>query len=146
MAMYGGLPVMLLLSIPITGALGIPLGRFWDAAIFTILLGIAFTKLGCYLNGCCTGRGIWRARFPAQLLEAAWAALLTILAAAAVSWRLPPYPGALFLMAGGMYASGRLVFENLRESEPGGTPRAGVVFSIALLVLSAAVHFVQQSR
>ena len=56
MAMYGGMPVMLLLSVPVLAALGLGFGEFWDVAALTILTGMVFTKMGCLLNGCCAGR------------------------------------------------------------------------------------------
>ena len=56
MAMYGGMPVMILLSIPLLAALKVGIGVFWDVASFTIMTGIVFAKIGCLLNGCCAGR------------------------------------------------------------------------------------------
>ena len=106
LAMYGAMPVMLLLSVPVLAALGLGFGAFWDAASFTILTGIAITKIGCLLNGCCAGRpsrssfaftlpnarGVREQRIPVQCLEAAWAAIV-LGAACALLGRLP-FPGA----------------------------------------------------
>src|SRR5262245_31315504 len=36
-SMLGGLPPAVALSVPLLGALDIPMGAFWDVAIFTIL-------------------------------------------------------------------------------------------------------------
>jgi prolipoprotein diacylglyceryltransferase len=129
-SMYGGLPVMLLLSVPLLAALHLGFGAFWDVAAFTILVGMIFTRVGCLLNGCCAGRpsrarlswylpnrrGVWDRRVPTQFLEAAWAAMLLVFAIA-VRHSLP-FPGALFLLVAAGYASGRLVFESTREPEP----------------------------
>src|ERR1700676_779817 len=83
MAMYGGLLLAVPISALLIPTLGLPFGLFWDAATFTILIGMIFTRIGCLLNGCCSGRptaawfgldlpdyhGIWQRRIPTQLLE-----------------------------------------------------------------------------
>jgi phosphatidylglycerol:prolipoprotein diacylglycerol transferase len=75
---YGGLPAVLLTSVPLLAALRLNFGAFWDVAAFTILTGMMFTRIGCLMNGCCAGRpsrtrlgvylpnsrGIWERRIP----------------------------------------------------------------------------------
>jgi phosphatidylglycerol---prolipoprotein diacylglyceryl transferase len=56
MAMYGGLLVAIPLSILVLRAMHLSFAEFWDAATFMILLGMVFTRIGCLLNGCCSGR------------------------------------------------------------------------------------------
>jgi phosphatidylglycerol:prolipoprotein diacylglycerol transferase len=125
-AMYGGLLISLPLSVPVTSILGIPLGAFWDIATFTILVAMIFARIGCLMNGCCSGRpanlfgaylpnqcGVWDKRVPTQLLEASWAAMLLVLAVAV--WQRLPFQGALFLLISASYASGRLALESTRE-------------------------------
>ncbi len=150
-ALYGGLLVSFLTSLPLLAALGIPLGGFWDAATITILIGMIFTKIGCLLNGCCAGRptrgslglylpdarGVWCQRLPSQLLEAGLAALL-LLGSAAV-WNRLPFDGALFLYALAAYGVGRWGLESTRET----IDRIGRVslhraISAALVGISAA--------
>jgi prolipoprotein diacylglyceryltransferase len=128
-ALYGGLPLMVLTSVPLLGVLHLPFAAFWDVATFPILVGMVFTRIGCMLNGCCAGhpseawfalrlpdhRGIWRRRVPTQLIEAAWGSVL--LGGAIALWRHMPFAGALFLYALGGYAVGRLVFEPMREQQ-----------------------------
>jgi phosphatidylglycerol---prolipoprotein diacylglyceryl transferase len=125
--MYGGLPVMLLLSVPLLAALGLKFGEFWDVAAFTILVGMIFTRVGCLMNGCCAGSpsrgwfsiylpnasGKWERRIPTQALEAGWAAM--ILMAAIVLRRHMPSAGGLFLFVAASYAGGRFVLEFARE-------------------------------
>jgi phosphatidylglycerol:prolipoprotein diacylglycerol transferase len=129
LAMYGGLPVMLLFSVPLLKVMDVTFGSFWDAASFTILAGISLTKIGCLLHGCCAGRcsqrmfaiflpdanGTWGKRIPVQLLEAGWAAIL--FGAAWVVLRRIPFHGALFLGVAALYAIGRLLLETFRERD-----------------------------
>ena len=128
-ALYGGLPLSLLASVPLLGALQVPFGAFWDVATFTILVGMIFGRFGCLLHGCCSGRptegrfalclanhqGTWQRRIPTQLLEAGWAAVL--LAGAVAFWDQMPFPGALFLYALAGYGLGRFVLESTREEQ-----------------------------
>lgn len=136
--MYGGFPLMLLFSAPLLRWLHLRFGAFWDVAIFTILLGMFFTRIGCLLNGCCAGnptrcwfgiylpnrRGRWEKRVPTQVLEAGWAGVLLI--GAIAMRRSVPFPGALFLLISAAYAGGRMIMEFGRERDQ---PRAG--FSLA---------------
>ena len=106
--MYGGLPAALLVSVPLLRILHLSIPAFWDVAIFTMLVGMVFTRIGCLLNGCCAGRpsrgwfgfylpnrdGIWEKRIPTQALEAGWAVILINIAVAVR--RSMPFPGALF--------------------------------------------------
>ena len=126
-AQYGGILVAVPLSIPLLRAMGIPFGAFWDVAGVTIMVGMVFTRIGCFLNGCCAGReshswislnlpnvrGIWKHRYPTQLFESAWA-LLLLLSGLAIRTSLP-FDGALFIYIAAGYALGRLVMESLRD-------------------------------
>src|SRR5712692_3222612 len=148
-AMYGGLPLALLLSVPLLAALPLRFGAFWDAATFTMLVGMIFGRIGCLLSGCCSGRpsrtwvsaylpnrmGVWERRIPTQCLEAGWAGVLLV--SAITVWRWLPFPGALFLLVAAGYASGRLVLESTREPQPGAT-RFTIhhAISVALIVLA----------
>jgi phosphatidylglycerol---prolipoprotein diacylglyceryl transferase len=150
-AHYGGLAVVLPLSVPLLAALRLPLGAFWDVASFTMLVTLIFGRIGCLMNGCCAGRpsrgwasmylpnsmGVWEKRIPAQCLEAGWGAILLVSAIAV--WQWLPFPGALFLLLTASYASGRLALIATRERHPGAARFAihyGV--SVALIVVSLA--------
>jgi phosphatidylglycerol:prolipoprotein diacylglycerol transferase len=127
-ALYGGLLASFLLSLPLLRVLEVSVGAFWDAATVTLLIGMVFTKVGCLLNGCCSGRptegpvalylpnyeGIWCRRYPAQLLEAAFAALLLL--GAVLVWNRLPFDGAVFLSALAGYGVGRWGLELTRET------------------------------
>src|ERR1700752_767412 len=56
MAMYGGLLAAVPLSIPLLRVMDLSFAKFWDAASFNMLTGMIFTRVGCLLNGCCSGR------------------------------------------------------------------------------------------
>lgn len=151
MAMYGGLPVMLLLSMPVLALIGIPFAQFWDVASLTIMMGLMFTKVGCLLNGCCAGRpsdsriamllpglrGQWQKRIPVQLLEAGWAAVVLALASTLLG-RLP-FEGAVFLVVAAVYGVGRIALESLREHSPGSSIALGHTVSFATVLTAVAL-------
>ncbi|MDQ3242178.1 MAG: prolipoprotein diacylglyceryl transferase [Gemmatimonadota bacterium] len=127
MAQYGGLVLGVPLSVPLLSALELPFGAFWDIGSFTMLVGMIFTRFGCLLNGCCSGRpftgwgslylpnhaGVWERRVPTQLLEAGWATMLLV--SSMVIWQRLPFQGALFLFVVGGYSCGRLILASLRD-------------------------------
>lgn len=128
--LYGGFFLALALSAPLIRGLGLGLGAFWDVATFTMLVGLIFARIGCWLNGCCAGKpsssrlavnlpdssGIWKKRIPTQLFETAWGGLL--LTVAVLVRRSLPFPGALFLLCAAGYAGGRFLMEFAREQNP----------------------------
>lgn len=126
-ALYGGLVLSLVLSFGVLRALRLGFAGFWDAATFTMLVGMIFTRVGCLLNGCCSGRptesrlalylpdhaGRWARRYPVQLLEMAAAALLLGGAAALL---LSPAPhGTIFAFVLTGYGCARFALDRLRE-------------------------------
>jgi prolipoprotein diacylglyceryltransferase len=154
-AMYGGLPLALLCSVPLLNLLSIPFARFWDVSMVTIFIGMIFTKFGCLLHGCCGGRatkgrfslflpdanGKWDWRFPTQLFEAGWAAILLL--GIVVFWSRFPFDGAASLFSVAGYGAGRFVFECMRD-EQGSTGRLtiGRVCSATTAVIALAVFFI----
>lgn len=157
MAMYGGILLAVPLSVPLLAALQLPFGTFWDVGSFTILVGMIFTRLGCLMNGCCSGRpstawcamhlpnqdGIWKNRMPTQLMEAAWAGSLLI--ASAVIWKSLPFDGALFVFVAAGYALGRLLLESLRDHRLSGR-RFTIQHAISLLIIALSVAALAGSR
>lgn len=150
-AQYGGFLLTVPLSIPLLRALSVPFASFWDVSMFTILVGMIFTRVGCFLNGCCAGcatesrlgmylpdhRGQWERRVPTQLLEAVWA--LMLLGASAAIWRHLPFAGALFLFVSAGYACGRLVLESTRVAKKDGQSfTVHHAVSLLIIVLSVA--------
>jgi phosphatidylglycerol---prolipoprotein diacylglyceryl transferase len=153
-AMYGGLLLAVPISIPLLAALHLPFGRFWDVASFTMLTGMIVARVGCLLNGCCSGRetsgwlgielpdhhGIRKRRVPTQILEIGWG--LMVSAGALGLLKVPTFPGAIFLYTLGAYGAGRILLEPTRERQDGllgiGLHR---VLSTALVAVSLAAFF-----
>ena len=151
-ALYGGLLLSLAVSVPLLTLFEVPFWRFWDAASFTMLVGLIFTRAGCMANGCCAGRrtsgrlgvwlpdhrGAWERRIPTPLLEAGWAALVLVAASLIHAGR--PFAGAVFLSVLAAYGAGRLLLEPTRASAGGGS-RANIAFS-ALLMLGGMIALI----
>jgi prolipoprotein diacylglyceryltransferase len=149
-SMLGSLPILLAVSLPLLDALEIPFARFWDVATFTILVGMIFTRLGCLLNGCCSGRetgarwgldltdhrGVRKRRVTVQILEMGLGA--AGLGVALLAWSHAPFPGAVLLVALTAYSLGRLALEPLRE-EPDRWGSIRVHRAIAGLFAAAAL-------
>ncbi len=126
-ALYGGLILSCLISLPLLWAMRLPLGKFWDAVAIALLVGMIFTRTGCALQGCCAGRpsqswiafsmpdvnGVWRRRLPFPLFEAGVAAVTL---AVCIRHLGKSSGGFLFLGALAMYASGRWLLEPTREN------------------------------
>ncbi len=126
-ALYGGLICAFLLSLPLLWALALPFGAFWDAVAIAMLVGMVFTRTGCWLQGCCAGRpsqsfmafrspnaqGVWCRRLPFPLFEAGLAAI--ILTVAIQYLGKAPIGGSLFLGSLALYGTGRWMLEPTRE-------------------------------
>ena len=116
------------ISPAVLAALALPFGAFWDAATFTLLVGMIFTRVGCLLNGCCAGRpsegrlalrlpgqaGLWERRHPVQLLELGTAVALLGGCVALLLAESPP--GAIFVFALAGYGCVRSIIDPLREA------------------------------
>jgi phosphatidylglycerol---prolipoprotein diacylglyceryl transferase len=153
MTLYGGLVLALLLSPIILRAFGLGFAAFWDGATFTMLVGMIFTRVGCLLNGCCSGRqsegrlglrlpdhtGRWERRYPVQLLELSSALVLLAGSAALLAANVPR--GTIFVFALVGYAAARLAIDPLRERPTysrAGRPMALATF-VACSVLASGV-------
>jgi phosphatidylglycerol:prolipoprotein diacylglycerol transferase len=153
MTLYGGLVLALVLSPVILVPFGLRFAAFWDGATFTILVGMVFTRVGCLLNGCCSGRrsdgrlglwlpdqtGRWQRRYPVQLLELASA--LVLLGGSATLLAVGAPRGTIFGFALVGYAAARLAIDPLRERPTyasSGRPVALAAF-LACSVLASAL-------
>ena len=155
LAMYGGVPFMIVASIPVVAAYGLPFWTFWDTAVFCIFPGMAFARVGCLLNGCCSGqpttgrlamwlpdeRGHWTWRVPMQMLELGVAAIVLAFAWLAVD-RFGE-PGQLFLSTVIAYAAARLLLQNLRtHRERAARVDLHAAISVTLIVLAITAMYV----
>lgn len=149
MAMLGGVPLMLLASVPVLAWLGVPFWRYWDTAIFCILTGMVFARTGCMLNGCCSGRatdgplgvllpdqnGVWLRRIPVQAMEAAVG--LALLAGALLLRPGLTTPGSTFLLVVAVYGAARVALQLVRDDRPRVGGRDAQLVLAAALVLGA---------
>jgi phosphatidylglycerol---prolipoprotein diacylglyceryl transferase len=153
-ALYGGLMLSFVLSLPLLWLTRLPLGAFWDAVAIALLVGMIFTRTGCAVQGCCAGRpsqswfainmpdlrGVWCRRLPFPLFEVGVAA--STLAVCTTLLRKSS-GGCLFLASLAMYAGGRWLFEPTRENvdrlRNWSVHRA---ISVALVMLALAGLFV----
>jgi len=152
-ALHGGFLLSLALSVPLLALVQLPFWAYWDAASFTLLIGIAFTRIGCVMHGCCAGRptsgrvgvwlpdhrGVWQRRVPTQLLEAAWATL--VLTGAFIAHAGRPAAGAVFFGALAASGAGRLLLETTRLTAGSAGSKANIAVS-ALMVLGGTIALV----
>jgi prolipoprotein diacylglyceryltransferase len=148
--LYGGLLLSFAVSWPVLRLMGLEFWRFWDGGAIVLLVGMVVTRIGCLMNGCCAGRethgpfglwlpdhrGEWKRRFPTQLFEAVWSAIIL---GVGVSINGPSDPpGLLFLGSAAAYGMGRLGLELLRaDAARTALPtRMNLAFSAMLVVVS----------
>lgn len=147
LSLYGGMFGMFAGAIPLLWALSLPLAPFFDVLVLGMLGGIAIAKGGCLLNGCCYGhetdhwcgvdlpddRGLWRRRFPSQLMEMAWAAAVLLLM---LAWRSASPPSGLVACAAlALHPAGRIFLQKLRDEGP--DEDAAVGKTCAVLIAAA---------
>jgi phosphatidylglycerol---prolipoprotein diacylglyceryl transferase len=107
-SLLGGLVLSVACSGAVLALFDLPFWRFWDAAAITMLVGLALTRVGCLLHGCCAGRV---GRVPTQLAESAWAVVVLVVALAA---REELSPGVLVAGVVTAYAALRVALEPSR--------------------------------
>ena len=126
-ALFGGLVLSFAVSVVVVPAAGLAFWPFWDAASVTMLVGLAVTRVGCLMNGCCCGRpttgrfgmwlpnvaGHWQRRVPTQLLESGLAAV--ILAGLVLGGGALHADGAVAAAVVSSYCAGRVVIQAMRE-------------------------------
>ena len=156
MALYGGLPLSLILSWLLLRTMRIPIGAYADITAIGLLVGMIFGRFGCLIHGCCCGRettsrfgvylpnvqGVWRRRIPTQLLEICLTAGLLL--GAVILWNSQPFPGFLFIYSVAGYAAGRYLLEPTREyQERIGKFRLHRIISLTLIALSIMVIVIE---
>ena len=126
--LFGGLVLAVAVSPLVLAVLGLPFLSFWDASAINMLVGLAVTRIGCLMNGCCCGRastawfapslpdhrGVWQRRVPTPVIEALAALLIVSVLITLPAWRLAP--GLTIAAAAAAYGALRYVLEATRES------------------------------
>jgi len=143
LTMYGGAVPAVVLALWFLRRSGVDAWKALDAMAPSTALGLAITRIGCFLSGCCFGAPTdlpWGCTFPpdshagvlhpgvalhpAQLYaSAAGFAIFGILMALD---RRPLARGTLFLTFLGLYAVARFLLDMVRAYEPGAYPVASV--------------------
>lgn len=128
MSVYGML-VAIPLSIPLLSFLKVPFALFWDISVVCFVAGMIFARVGCLLNGCCSGKPsnsriaiylpdhdqVWCRRIPTQLIEIAW--LSVLLVAISVFWKPSGNAGNVFIYTISGYSAMRFVTDKYRNHE-----------------------------
>jgi phosphatidylglycerol:prolipoprotein diacylglycerol transferase len=149
LAMYGGVLLAMAASWLYLRWRQIAFLRVADAVAPSLALGLALTRIGCFLNGCCFGWPTalpWGVSFPpecaayvafggaalhpTQLYSSVWGlAMAALLLAAERSFATPGRLFGLFLV---MDASGRILLDLVRAHEPGAYLASGVTVHQAI--------------
>lgn len=153
--LFGGLVLSFAVSWPVVRLMGLDFWRFWDGVVIVMLVGMVVTRIGCLVNGCCSGRethgpfgmwlpddrGQWMRRYPTQILEAGWSA--TILVVGVLLYKPSDPAGLLFLGSAAAYGIGRLGLELLRADAARAAlaTQINLVFS-AMLAAASITAFV----
>ncbi|HWF71672.1 MAG TPA: prolipoprotein diacylglyceryl transferase family protein, partial [Mycobacterium sp.] len=119
-----------------------------------------FTRIGCLLNGCCSGRrsdgrlgmwlpdhtGHWQRRYPVQLLELSTAVVLLAGSTALLALGTPR--GTIFAFALVGYAAARVVIDPLRERQTHAKARRPVALAafLACSVLASGLGWLATGR
>lgn len=126
-AVDGFLVVAPVAALAILLMLQLPVGTFLDAATPGIFFAVAIGRWGCFLTGCCAGRGtrsrwgVWSSdrrvgarRIPTQILESAAGLLIGGVATLLVLNHVPGVDGLIFVAAFACYALVRQYLLRLR--------------------------------
>ncbi len=164
LTMYGGLVGAIVASIFFTRARRIPFWKVSDVVAPSVALGLAVTRIGCFLNGCCFGLPTtcrWGVRFPPHSAAGAEFYGVSIhpaqLYASLVGFglfgilllvdRRLKGDGRLFLLFVGLYGIARFFLDRIRFYESVSTAGIGGLvltwnqwFSI-FLILGAVILF-----
>jgi phosphatidylglycerol:prolipoprotein diacylglycerol transferase len=135
LVMYGGFIGAILASIVFFVVKKLPFLPYADASAPSIALGVLFTRIGCFLNGCCYGSpsahgisfppesaaGDYQHQmhatglYPSQLYESAGGLLMFLIILAA--GRLKTFPGFQFHLMGLLYSVLRFIVDFSRHYE-----------------------------
>jgi phosphatidylglycerol---prolipoprotein diacylglyceryl transferase len=150
--LYGAFLLSVAVSWPVLRLMGLEFWRSLDGGAIAALVALVFVRIGCLINSCCYGRethgpfglwlpdphGQWKRRYPTQLFEAGWAAI--ILGIGVSLYRPSNTPGLLFFGAAAAFAIGRPGLRLLRADAAitSRLTRMNLAFSAMLAVVSIA--------
>ncbi len=167
---YGGLLLAVAVGIAYLSAKKLNVWKFADIAAPSVAIGIAFARIGCYLNGCCWGKrcsvdflfhvafpeGSFAAYrygaanvpvYPTQLMSSLNAAILFVLLT--IIYRRRRFDGEVFWLFIAMYSVTRFAIEFLRGDNPRiflHTFTVSQAVSLVLLPASLVMLFVLRAR
>ncbi|KAF0245337.1 MAG: phosphatidylglycerolprolipoprotein diacylglycerol [Planctomycetota bacterium] len=139
LAFFGGLTLAVPACALVARSRGIPFGAAADATSPGLLAACALGRVGCFLNGCCTGIAVKGPfcpgdRVPTQLIEATVTAALAF---ALLAFAPPPRSGRTAAIAALAYCATRFGLEFLRDEPrvlPGLTASQAASLALAALV------------
>jgi phosphatidylglycerol:prolipoprotein diacylglycerol transferase len=165
---YGGLLLAIPTGIAYLRIKKLNVWRYADIAAPSVALGIAFARIGCYLNGCCWGR-ICSESFPfhvvfpkgslppathinvplipSQFISSLNALILSLLLA--FVYRRKKFEGQVFSLFGALYSLTRFLIEFLRDDTPSdflGVFTQAQAVSLFLFPASLVLYFVLRAR
>jgi len=126
------------------------LWKVLDIAAPAIMLGYAFGRVGCFLNGCCVGRPTFlpwglhfphflEARHPTQLYASLTA--LTIFGALTILWKHKRYDGQVFSQGLVLHSMYRFFIEFIRENPlyRGLSAAQWIALGLIIIVMAARI-------
>ena len=145
--LYGGAVPAVILGMWFLRRWGVDAWHAADAIAPSMALGLGFTRIGCFLSGCCYGRPTdlpWGCVFPpdshAGMLNPGiplhpaqiYASLVGFGVCGFLLWldRRPLRKGVLFLTFLALYSVARFLLDMVRAYEPGAFPVAGVPLTL----------------
>jgi phosphatidylglycerol---prolipoprotein diacylglyceryl transferase len=133
----------------------VPIGPLLDVTAPSLLFGMTIGRLGCFFGGCCAGRptasrwGLWSSdrrlgvrRVPTQLVEAALALVVGLVALLVVLRGAAKPAGGVFVGAIAAYTLGRQVLFPMRDLPRNTSHGRMLTIVVAALVVLADIAVV----
>lgn len=156
---YGGIAGGFLVAYLYLKAKKQPILKWFDIGIIGLLIGWAFGRVGCLLNGDSYGLitqskiAIW-GRIPTQIFESTWVIIAAGLCYVGLGVKAKKHlpDGIIFISGIGLYALGRFVIDFFRD-EPiivwflkGSQVGSLIIFILAILVILYLIKYRKESH
>lgn len=141
LVLYGGLFGGIVTGILISWRRKIPIGGYFDAGAPSIALGLFFTRIGCFLNGCCYGKPT-TSPFGVSFPEGSYAYIKHLregLISPHSNFSLPVHPTELYESFGGLILFGIMLL--LRRKKKIYSGEYMIIFLILYSLLRLGVEF-----